>query len=318
MAVTKRQSYLRTLISSTTPRRPFLTHLSADNSWLLSVPIPSGDPKYRQGKKYFHVLLDAWLTPSNTPIASAPWFQVQSHIETPACQSIADVLDLIADIEIAAGSNGDIKAQIDAAVAGHRAADHMNPETLKQVDPSVPLFAVASAMTTARSWKHFENVVQIPDFSRDGESIDWRTASSTEAPHLPPWLAVWRIPPRSESPGLHWGICIVFDVDGREQAECVIQVPHGLDIDDAALVKKASPSIKTLALLHTTKESFFYGWGVANMGAGHGIQVAKAVGAKYCKFLFYTLSYPSWLQFLRCSHLQWRWELATNVYLIEV
>ena len=294
----ERQSHLRNLLNSTgSLQRPLLTHLSADNSWLLSVPIPSNiatavnqGAKRTHHKKYIHLLLDAWLTPSNTAFASAPWFQVQTHVEVPACQSIADVIALITDIETAAtpGLDADFggKAEIDAVVAGHMAADHLNYDTLKQVNPSVPVFVADIALPTAKSWNHFETVVQIPHFGTDSESLDWRAASTTQAPHLPPWLTVWRIPGPTTLPALHWGICIIFETDGIDQApaECVIQSPHGLFVDNAAVLKMAIPPVKTLALLHTTKEAWYYRWGKGNLGARNGAQIAEEVGARYCKF----------------------------------
>ena len=160
------------------------------------MPIPdnnaaatSRNTKQKHRKVYFHLLLDAWLTPSNAPFPGARWFQVQRHIEKPACQSIADVIELIADIE-AAGSagtdlNGGAEAEIDAVLVGHNISDHMNYDTLKQVDSSVPVFAADIAFPIVQSWKHFETVLQIPEFGTDSGGLDWRTASSIQVPHLP-------------------------------------------------------------------------------------------------------------------------------------
>ncbi|KAE9365121.1 hypothetical protein N431DRAFT_387109 [Stipitochalara longipes BDJ] len=286
------QSILPTAIS---PRRPLLTHLSTDNSWLLSLPIPKSTAAPGQnidGKHqnvYFHLLLDAWLTPSNAAFESARWFQVQYHVETPACPSIAAVNDLIADIEAAASgvlaSDLEGKTKVGAVVVGHFANDHANRDTLIQVSASVPVFAADIAFSTVQSWKHFETVVSIPEFGAgDGDgSLDWRTASSTEAPHLPSWLTVWRISGPKRPPALHWAVCIVFDVGetSQGQAECVIHSPHGPYLEDVDVLKRLDPLVKTLALLHTTKESWYYRWGKANMGAKHGAQVAEAVGPRY-------------------------------------
>jgi hypothetical protein len=154
----------------------------------------------------------------------------------------------------------------------------MNYDTLKQVDASSPVLAVDTAFSTVQSWKHFDIVVQIPELGTNDGSLDWRA----ELPHVPSWLAVWRIPGPKAAPYLHRGICIAFDTDGTSP-ECVIQSPHGLYVEDAALLKNLSPAVKTLALLHTTKQSWFWGWGKANLGARNGAQVAEAVKAKSCK-----------------------------------
>lgn len=286
--VAERLTNLRTLLSSspTTPTfRPLLTHLSADNSWLLSIPIP----KRTQGKAYFHLLHDAWLTSTNTAFPGASWFQQQTHIETPAYQSISDVNDLIADIEIIASGGTDeygvLNAGIDVVVVGHPYSDHADYATLRQVDASVPVLAVDAAVPVVQSWEHFDTVLKIPDFGNDSTDFDWRTASATQAPWIPSWLAVWRLLGTKELGGLHYGICVVFDLEGagNGKAECVIHTPHGLFAENVAVIKRADPVVKTLALLHTTKQSFFYGWGKANLGAENGLQVARELGAKYCK-----------------------------------
>ncbi|KAN0089187.1 hypothetical protein V8E51_019447, partial [Hyaloscypha variabilis] len=290
----ERQGKLKSILPTpSSPSRPLLTHLSADNSWLLSLPIPKStvasghNANLNHQKVYFHLLLDAWLTHDNAVIESARWFQVLYHVETPACPSIAAVNDLIADIEATASgalvSDLEGNAQIDAVVVGHFANDHANYDTLKQVSASVPIFAADNAFDKVQSWKHFETVVQIPEFGTEAGGLDWRTASATEAPHLPSWLTVWRISGPKRSPALHWAVYIVFDLEGtgQGQAECIIHSPHGPYVEDVAVMKKLDPPVKNLALLHTTKESWFYWWGKANMGAKHGAQIAEIVRPKY-------------------------------------
>jgi hypothetical protein len=53
------------------------------------------------------------------------------------------------------------------------AADHLNYDTLKQVNPSVPVIVADIALSTAKSWNHFETVVQIPHFGTDSNSTGW-------------------------------------------------------------------------------------------------------------------------------------------------
>jgi hypothetical protein len=238
---------------------------------------------------YFHLLLDAWLTPSNAPFSGTLWFQAQRHIETPAYQSIAAVIDLIADIEAAAcaGMNLDTegKAAIDAVVVGQNLPDHMNYDTLKEVDATVPVFAAEAAFSTMQSWKHFETILQIPEFRTNSRGLDWRTSSGTQVPHLPSWLAIWRIPGPNTTPALHWAVYIIFEAGGAGQVqwECVVQSPHGLYVEDAAVLKSLSPGVKQLALLHTTKESWFYWFKKANLGAKNGAEAAEGVDSRYCK-----------------------------------
>ena len=92
----------------------------------------------------------------------------------------------------------------------------------------------------------------------------------------------------------------------------MIQTSHGLYLDDAALVKKVSPSIKTLALL---KESSFYGWKKANLGAGRGVQVAEEVGTNIVSIpLSLVLHLLAWVS--RRFQLQCALELGKNKSLI--
>ena len=207
---TKLEQLLKT---SAKERRPLLTHLSADNSWLLSTPMPretpsaiSNDNKQVHRKVYFHLLLDPWLTPSNSPFPGARWFQEQYHVEAPACPSIGAVTQRISNIEAAASSQSSLDNQnkigLDAVIVGHNAPDHMNYDTLIQVDASVPVFASNVAFATIQSWNHFDIVVQIPNLEAGSESIDWQSNASA---HLPSWLAVWRIFGPKTPPYLHWG-----------------------------------------------------------------------------------------------------------------
>jgi hypothetical protein len=146
----------------------------------------SQNTKQRHQKVYFHLLLDAWLTLSNTAIPGTTRFQVIHHIETPACNSIAAAIELIADIEAAASNNTasnserNLEYQIDAVVVGHSGPDHMDFDTLKQVDPSVPVFVAEMGFNTAQSWKHFDTVIRIPEF--DANSLQHSSA-------IPPVLA---------------------------------------------------------------------------------------------------------------------------------
>jgi hypothetical protein len=83
-------------------RRPILTHLNADTTWLLSLPIPLSHPR-RKKRLYFHILIDPWLAGPQSDVAA--FFSTQWHAIDSCCQSIAGVEDVIRGIEeIAAGS----------------------------------------------------------------------------------------------------------------------------------------------------------------------------------------------------------------------
>jgi len=70
-------------------------------------------------------------------------------------------------------------------------------------------------------------------------------------------------------------------------------------------LKKAESKHKDTGAATYDKGVLLLRMGVANMGAGHGIQVAKAVGAKYVSFSFIFVI-PFLVTIPGCSHLQWR------------
>ena len=130
-----------------------------------------------------------------------------------------------------------------------------------------------------RSWKHFHTILPIADFGRDGQ-LDWRIRDAATAQHLPEWVNIWRLGGHEGLLGLHVGIMIVYDGGGAE-AECIIETPHGLFVKTVQAVSKASPKLKTLALLHTTHEAWSFPFGKANLGAKNGLEVVRELGAKY-------------------------------------
>ena len=284
----QRYDQLRGLVSQA--RRPILTHLNADSSWLMSFPCPpSGtDDAESTGKAYFHLLVDAWLTDRH--IDAASWISTEYRVVPCAVSTIAEVEELIAVMEDAAApaadgqhENGTTKRpSIDAVLVSHTATDHMNKETLLQVDPSVPVITVSGPEKPApkiKSWKHFENVTVMPDFTSEIGN-DWRRASTSP---LPPWLAVFRLPSKEKSPALHFAIAIAFSSKASSpptaEAEAVIYSPHGLGPEDMEPLTAAKTPITTLALLHGLHERFYPV--AAALGAHNGIRMQKETGAKY-------------------------------------
>lgn len=180
-------------------RRPLLTHLNADTTWLLSIPYPRNANK-RKGRIYFHLLIDPWLRGGQSDVAK--FFSQQWHAIESSVQSIAGVEQLIKGGEDAARvpaiSGGDrandekeegrgdaSQSWIDAVAVSHEFTDHMHKDTLLEIPSSVPVFASTKAASAIKSWRHFEFVSEIPRFARD-----WRTASTKP---LPEWLSISRV-----------------------------------------------------------------------------------------------------------------------------
>ncbi|KAI9744583.1 MAG: hypothetical protein M1818_002112 [Claussenomyces sp. TS43310] len=131
------QSELETsLATSLATQRPLLTHLNADTTWLLSIPVPpvpaqplanfrdqaeaearsaSGRPRKFPGHRvvggrpggpaprcYYHVLIDPWLRGSQSDVTR--FLSQQWHTQVSAVQSITEVGDVIAGIEALASA----------------------------------------------------------------------------------------------------------------------------------------------------------------------------------------------------------------------
>lgn len=287
------QSNLRDSITrALATRRPLLTHLNADTTWLLSIPYPSSSPSPK-GRIYWHILVDPWLRGGQSDVAK--FFSQQWHREPSSVQTIEEVEDAIRGIEDVA--RGEVKEKleeiiavdigsedtemlesgsgvagggwIDAVVVCHEFTDHMHKETLLEISKTVPVFAAPTAASRMRAWKHFDFVAEIPRFTGD-----WR--QSSRAP-LPEWLGVSRVAySGSDLLYYHQAIMVAF---GEEEAEAVIYTPHGISPTDLQPVAEADPRIRTLGLLHGLHDIKL--GAQLNMGAHNGLMAQRLLGAKY-------------------------------------
>lgn len=108
--------------------RPILTHLNADTSWLLQIPIPNAQS---HDKQYFTLLFDPWLV---GPQSDIHWlFSTQWHV----IPSVVDSLQRLEEVYTTGSSSGGI----DAVVVSHEFTDHCHQATLLELAPSVPIFA---------------------------------------------------------------------------------------------------------------------------------------------------------------------------------
>ncbi|TVY16875.1 hypothetical protein LARI1_G006324 [Lachnellula arida] len=272
--------------ASTPTRRPLLTHLNADTTWLLSLPIPSSKPT--NTRIYNHILIDPWLRGGQSDVA---WFFSQQWHATPsACQSIDDVERIIQAIEAAAAEDtselvdGELLSPkqdshapdkignyIDAVIVSHEFTDHMHKDTLVELPPQVPVFASTKAAYIIRSWKRFDTVLEIPRFEGD-----WRKSSISP---LPAWLGISRVAyAGADMLYYHSAVMIAFS-SGGEEGEAVIYTPHGISPADVAPVAEAKPMIRTLALLHGLQDINL--GAQLNMGAHNGLKVQRLLRAGY-------------------------------------
>jgi len=302
------QHTLRTSITAAlSTRRPLLTHLNADTTWLLSLPYPSSHPSGKD-RIYFHILIDPWLRGGQSDVAK--FFSQQWHAEASAVQSIAHIEECVRGIEdVARGEGSDSSGVedvivdtdmehsggeeavvgkgeerwIDAVVVSHEFTDHMHKPTLLELRRSTLVLATPKAYSAIRSWGYFDTVREIGRFGGD-----WREGGSG-GDVVPEWVGVsWVAYAGGDLLYYHSAVMITFQsssfeletIDGREEeAEAVIYTPHGISPSDIEPVSTATPKIRTLALLHGLQDISL--GAQLNMGAHNGLKVQRLLGAKY-------------------------------------
>merc|ERR1712230_150867 len=294
------QTLRESITQSLSSRRPLLTHLNADTTWLLSLPYPESTPSTK-GSVYYHILIDPWLRGGQSDVAK--FFSQQWHVEESAVQTIAELEDVAKGYTYSppqsSGEKSDsedyekvdveertdkekpkpigMKSPIDAILVSHEFTDHMHKDTLLEARTSIPVFAATKAASAIRSWRHFDFVGEIPRFGGD-----WRESSVIP---LPEWVGVSRVAyPGQDLLYYHSAVMVTFPASsgGDEEtgeAEAVIYTPHGISPADLAPVAKANPAIRTLALLHGLQDISL--GAQLNMGAHNGLKVQRLLGAKY-------------------------------------
>jgi hypothetical protein len=305
--------------------RPLFHHLNADTTWFLQLPRPKSESP-PGGRIYYNILIDPWLAGGQSDVAS--WFSQQFHADASAVPSIAALEELAREVEILAGglrlgagrksnlatvANGEGSGSfIDAVTVSHEFSDHCHRETLLEVDPEVPVFAIKEAAKLVRSWKHFKTVVTVDSFGAKG-TADWRSTSISPLPH---WIGISRLLQADDVLNYHSALMIAFNtardnvssktthkpsrtnsvrkrrhasIEPNEQdeaAEAIVYTPHGIHSGDLNLIPHASPPIHTLAFLHglhNVRVGTFSGRTAlqSNLGAYNGLKAQRLLNAKY-------------------------------------
>jgi hypothetical protein len=284
-------------------RRPILHHLNADTSWLLQIPRPANAIK-RGSRVYYNVLIDPWFVGGQSDVAK--WFSQQYHATDSAVQSVAEVEELVRQIEGIAGSrmrfSNSQESLIDAVAISHEFTDHCHQATLLEVHADVPVFATQQAAKLIASWGYFRSVTTTPTF---GDKADWREYS---LPPLPSWLGISRLTAAKDALFYHSALLITFatqpivqtprkrssllaiDGDGAEDvtasmgseaAECVIYTPHGIPHTALTPIATADPPLRTLAFLHGLHDVSISAAQQLNLGAKNGLLAQRILRAKY-------------------------------------
>jgi hypothetical protein len=252
------------VLAALTAHKPILFHINADTTWLLSLPYPENAICPTQRCR-FNVLFDPWLKGPQSDVAgwfSTQWHKIQSSVQT--IEELNRVLGEREELELSAYGRNSMKSSrkcpsgsttigpclrnyIDVVVISHEFTDHCHRLTLEEVDASVPCFATTKAAELIRSWHHFEQVSDVPPFSKDS---DWRTISASS---LPPWMGIARLVTESDALYYHSAISVFYkssNMTHPDAAEAVIYTPHGIQPNDLIAIPTASPPVQTVALLH--------------------------------------------------------------------
>lgn len=275
-------------------RRPILSHLTADSTWLLALPRTDAPSS---GRTWFNILIDPWF--EGIQVDYYKWFSQQWHVIEPSVRTISDLNDRLKDREDVAEASSSTQKDdgflrteenknpyIDAVIISHEFTDHCNEGTLRQLHSNTPIFAKPAAAKIIRSWCHFSSVQNIPSLaSRD---LDWRSYTMDS---LPPWLAIFRISQPLDVTSTHSAVVICFpsggerscelDVNLEASAEAIIYTPHGIPTKQLEILSHAFPSIHSLVLVHGLHEVFLGWFGQINLGAVNGLECQRQCSAKY-------------------------------------
>jgi hypothetical protein len=249
-----------TVLAALTAHKPILLHVNADTTWLLSLPYPDGAICPPRRCRY-NVLFDPWLRGPQSDVAG--WFSIQWHKIQSSVQTIDDlncVLGEREELELraigrssrqspdgASTPEPSLRNYIDVVVISHEFTDHCHQLTLEEIDISVPCFATTKAAELIRSWRHFEQVSDVPAFGKDS---DWRKTSTSS---LPSWIGIARLVTESDALYFHSAITVFYKSSNMahpDAAEAVIYTPHGIQPNGLVAIPTASPPVQTLALLH--------------------------------------------------------------------
>ncbi|KAF5521633.1 hypothetical protein CGCA056_v007509 [Colletotrichum aenigma] len=250
-------------------RRPIMTMANGDNTWLISIPRPAGG----KGKAFYHILQDPWLVGDVLNIYA--WILRLRHPHKEAFDSLAGIESWVEEIETSAGGSKDEgEPWLDAVLVTHILADHMHEETLRTFDASTRVFAVKEPAAVISSWKHFDNVVVIPDFVRS-TGTTWPSI-----PEIPSWLSVFRIPDEGAVyPVLYH--CMVISFTGADgKSEVILYSPHGVDPDAVEAAQKANPEASALAMIHPLHKTGLTEKGTT-LGVTNGLKIVRRSEPKY-------------------------------------
>lgn len=285
MASTRSKSLQDHFSKSGSKLRPILTFLNGDNSWLVSLPIPDEERKPANGKKYFHIVSDPWLT---GPAITFGYYAFQIALpHSPAAKCGNDVEAIAYEIEQLAGDAGRTSTApisrdnvIDVISIAQQGDDHKHDDTLRTFRANIPIVAAPAAGAAIRALNYFETVVDSLDMGADTPSIQPLHPGSSV---LPAWINIFRLPASL----VNFATAFVWSHtdNGSTKHEIILNAPHGIKAHEPSIQKLISivdqdQDTTVLALQHSLKSNFSR-VGQHTFGVLGGLELERPLKPKY-------------------------------------
>lgn len=285
MASTRSTSVQDHLSKRESKLRPILTNVNGDNSWLMSFPIPEKDRQH-DGKAYFHVVSDPWLT---GPAITLGYYAIHVSLpHSPACKSGSDVEAIAYEIEQLARDAGHTSTSpasrdsvIDLISISQQGHDHMHDDTLKTFRSNIPVVSAPAPATAIRALNHFEAVVDTLDLTADSTPFQ---LLRPEGSVLPAWLNIFRLKGASV---VNFATAFVWShpENSSTKHEIILNAPHGIKVEEPSIqtfisVLDQARDTTVLALLHGLKSNFSR-IGQSTFGVQGGLELERPMKPKF-------------------------------------
>ncbi|KAK2009468.1 hypothetical protein LZ32DRAFT_414926 [Colletotrichum eremochloae] len=262
-----RAKLIDTLASAQASRkRPMLTLVNGDTTWLVSVPRPA----VSKGKTFYHILVDPWLKGHADVVFS--WIIRLQLKEKAALDSIEAVEDWIREIETVCGTaEGEHGRWLDAVLVTHTNLDHLHEPSLRTLSPSVQVLAVEDATTMISAMGHFETITAVPDFVH-GEA--WPAT-----PDIPGSLSIFRLQSEGDK---YTNLChaVIIGIPTEDgKSEAILYTPHGIEPESVEAARKANLDASFLAMLHPLNKCG--NMGVVSRGVVEGLRIERANSVRH-------------------------------------
>ncbi|POS74110.1 hypothetical protein DHEL01_v207504 [Diaporthe helianthi] len=284
--VQKVENHIAETSSSNLKLRPILTNLNGDNSWLVSFPIPDNE-RQPNGKAYFHIVSDPWLT---GPAITLGYYAIHVSLpHSPAYKSGSEVEAIAYEIERLAQDAGHTSTAptsrdsvIDLISIAQQGDDHKHEDTLRTFRRNIPVVAAPAPASAIRAMNHFETVVETLDIVADTPSFGSLHPGSSV---LPAWLNIFRLKGASV---INFATAFVWshpDDDGTTKHEVIINPPHGIKVEEPSIQRFISllgqdEHTTVLTLLHSLKSTFSR-TGQSTFGVEGGLELERLMKPKY-------------------------------------